>query len=141
MPVRFRIVGTALPGSTCGPSPDQPEGYSHIYVGVQRGREVVDMVPADAAEAVFELDVDIRAGKLGGPYIHGRQGERFIYLSWGELDGDDFRMFRRAKLHVDHLDPTEVDGRTVEGALTLTDHKGNPLCASVRPPRITWTIR
>ena len=107
-----------------------------------RGHDVVDLVAAHTSPtAVFELDVDVRNGKLGGPYIHGRDGQRFIYLSWGELDGDDFRMFRRAKLHVDHLDPTDVDGRTVEGTLTLTDDKGNPLCASVRPPRITWTVR
>jgi hypothetical protein len=138
---RFRIVGSDLPGSTCGPSSDQPGGYSHIHLGIQRGREVIDLVAADEAKAVFEFDVDIRNGRLAGPFIHGRQGQRFVYLSWGQLIDDDFRMFRRAKLHVDHLDPAQVDGQVVEGKVTLTDGRGHPLCASVRPPRIVWTIR
>jgi hypothetical protein len=117
-------------------------GYAHIHVGVQRGREVVDLVPGDAPSAVFEFDVKVKGGRLAGPYIHGRDGQRFIYLSWGESDdGADFRMFRRAKLHVDHLDAAAVDGHTVEGTLALRDDCGHPLCASVRPPRITWSVR
>ena len=34
---------------------------------------------------------------FGGPFVHGRKGERFLYLSWGAVD-PDFEMFRRAKL-------------------------------------------
>ncbi len=138
---RFRIIGTDLPGRTCGPSPEQPDGYRNIHVGVQCGREVIDLVPGDAPKAVFEFEVAIRAGRFAGPFIHGRGGQRFIYLSWGELAAGEFRMFRRAKLHVDGLDPGAADGRVVEGVLSLSDANGNPLCASVRPPRVTWTLR
>jgi hypothetical protein len=52
-------------------------------------------------------------------------------------------MFRRAKLMLDVI-PAEVlaaaarEGLLV-GRLGLTDAHGNPLCARVEPPHITWT--
>jgi hypothetical protein len=49
-------------------------------------------------------------------------------------------MFRRAKLMLEHLDPTVLEGHTVEARLGLTDAKGHPRCAAVRPPDITWTV-
>ena len=137
--MRIRIEGTDLPGSTCGPSPQRPDGHHNIHVGVQRKQEVVDLVAGDADEAVFEFDVPVKNGKFGGPFIHGRDGQRFVYLSWGVVEDGVFHMFRRAKLHVDHIDTGAADGHTVEGRLGLTDAKGHPLCASVRPPRIAWS--
>ena len=110
MPARFHIVGTDLPGRR-----------GNVHVGVQRGREVVDLVPGDATQAEFAFDVAVRNGRFGGPYVHGRGDERFVYLSWGELGHGTFRMFRRAKLQLDSLDPAACDGRTVEGRLGLTD--------------------
>ena len=141
MSAHFRIIGTDLPGASCGPAPTESGRYSAVHVGVQRGTDVVDLVRGDAPQAIFEFDVDVRAGKFGGPYVHGRDGQRFIYLSWGELINGEFAMFRRAKLQLDSLDPVGCDGRSVDGRLGLTDAKGHPLCASVRPPTITWTTR
>jgi hypothetical protein len=114
--------------------------YTSVHVGVQRGKEVVDLVRGDATQAVFEFDVAVRAGKFSGPHVHGRAGERFIYLSWGELAHGTFHMFRRAKLHLSSIDAEACDDRTVEGRLSLVDDRGLPLCASVRPPRIEWRI-
>ena len=114
--------------------------YTSVHVGVQRGKEVVDLVRGDASEAVFEFDVEVRKGKFSGPYVHGSHGERFIYLSWGARIHGHFAMFRRAKLQLDSLDAEACDGHTVEGRLGLTDAKGHPLCASVRPPKITWVV-
>jgi hypothetical protein len=128
MPAHFRIVGTDLPGK------------AHVHVGVQRGRDVVDLVSSAAAVAEFAFDVDVRNGRFTGPYVHGKGDERFVYLSWGEIVGGTFTMFRRAKLQLDSLDPATCDGRSVEGRLGLTDDRGDPRCASVRPPTITWTV-
>ena len=58
----------------------------------------------------------------------------------GEVVDGDYRMFRRAKLHLDQFEPADVDGRVVEGRLGLTDGKGHPLCASVRAPLIVWSM-
>ena len=141
MSVHFRLIGTDLPGSTCGRAPTESGEYNSIHVGVQRGKEVVDLVAGDAQQAVFEFDVAVRNGKFSGPYVHGGSRERFIYLSWGELIYGHFKMFRRAKLQLDSLEPEACDDHTVEGCLGLTDAKGHPLCASVRPPKITWHVR
>jgi hypothetical protein len=51
-------------------------------------------------------------------------------------------MFHRAKLRLDAV-PDEVmtaaiDGDVLIGRLGLTDDKGWPLCATVRPPQIEW---
>ena len=140
MSVHFRLIGTDLPGASCAPSPADPDGYTSIHVGVQRGKEVIDLVRGDAPQAVFEFDVNVRNDKFSSPYVHGGSRERFIYLSWGELTHGHFAMFRRAKLQLDSLDPIACDGHTVEGRLGLTDVKGHPLCASVRPPKIMWTV-
>jgi hypothetical protein len=82
---------------------------------------------------------------LRGPQIQGSPGKRFIYLSWGVVDSaGGFRMFRRAKLWLDAV-PQDVMAAAVErgelaGRLRLTDD-GWPVCASIRPPRITWSAR
>jgi len=140
MTAHFRIVGTDLPGLTCGPSPERPDGHHNIHVGVQEKQDVVQLAPGDADEVVFEFEVPIKNGKFGGPFIHGRDGQRFVYLSWGVVEDGVFHMFRRAKLHVDHIDTGAVDGHTVEGRVGLTDAKGNPKCASIRPSGIEWKI-
>lgn len=141
--VRIRILGTDLPGSRWG-------DHAHVHVGVQRGRAVVDMVPGGAARAVFELDARLVSTEDGpdlrGPYVHGRRGERFLYLSWGDLPpGGEFAMFRRAKLHLSVLPAEQLHaaarGGVLEGELRLTDGCGGPLCASIRPPAIGWQVR
>jgi Family of unknown function (DUF5990) len=85
------------------------------------------------------------APDVTGPYIQGRPGGRFIYLSWVTVDdSDSATMFRRAKLWLDSGVPSEIlisaarRGRLL-GRLRLTDAKGNPLCAAVRPPSIEWS--
>lgn len=138
MEVRIRVTGRELPGLVwCG--------HERVHLGIQRGREVVDLVPADAEVAVFDLTVGVTVDPEGradfrGPYVHGRRGERFLYLSWGDVGRDGrFAMFRRAKLHLSGLPEADLAGHgRFEGTLSLTDARGGPLCASVRPPRITW---
>ena len=148
----IRIEATDLPGRRVGAAADALR-IGNVHVGVQRtvGRvaEVVDRVPADAASATWDLDVTAREidGLLDvcGPYVHGRPGARFLYLSWGTVDGDGFTMFRRAKLLFGDI-PTGVLRAAYDGAgvlvgwLGLTDPAGEPLCARVRPPVITWTL-
>jgi hypothetical protein len=80
---------------------------------------------------------------LKGPYIQGPRGGRFIYLSWGTVDDPGtFEMFRRAKVWLEAVPlpvvERAVDGGLLVGRLGLTDPKGHPLCASVRPPAIEW---
>ena len=80
-----------------------------------------------------------------GPHVQGKRGDRFIYLSWGTVDDrGTFEMFRRTKLMLaavpdDVLDAANRPGRALVGALELTAADGSPVCAAVRPPKISWT--
>ena len=141
---QLRIVGRRLPGSSWS-------GRHGIHVGIQRGNDVVGLVIGDAADAVFDIDLDIVVGLDGqpdfrGPYVHGRRGERFVYLSWGEVDDTGtFAMFRRLKLHLAPLAEqsaadTLLKARKIQAVLELTDTRGRPLAASVRPPWVTWRV-
>ncbi|MGH3675355.1 MAG: DUF5990 family protein [Mycobacterium sp.] len=144
--MQIRIVGRNLPGRDCGRGDNFP-GYTNIHVGVQRKNrpdELLDLHPGDAAEATWTLDCEVDGSDVRGPYIQGPPGGRFIYLSWGTVDGDGFAMFRRAKLMLsdvpgDMLAEAAKSGLLV-GSLGLTDAKGHPLCAAVRPPVIDWSV-
>jgi Family of unknown function (DUF5990) len=138
--VHIEIHGRDLPGRTCC-------GHTDVAVGVQRGKEVVDLRPADAGAVVWAFDVtDVRdragAADLRGPYVHGRPGGRFLYLSWGGVGADGWpRMFRRAKLMLDPAVLADAAGETLVAELSLTMADGSPVCAAVRPPAITWSVR
>jgi hypothetical protein len=144
--VLIRIEGTQLPGRDCGRRGDFP-GYSNIHVGVQRKNrreELLDLHPGDADTAVWTLDCSVQGVDIRGPYIQGPPKGRFIYLNWGTVDdAGRFALFRRAKLMLEDV-PADVRDAAVAsgllvGSLGLTDGKGNPVCASVRPPQISWT--
>lgn len=150
--MRIRIDAVDLPGLTCpAPADGNVSVYGNIHVAVQRRdrpAELLEPQPGDAKSATWTLECTATASPTGtdikGPYVQDRLGRRFIYLSWGTVDESGvFTMFRRAKLMLDVI-PAEVlaaaarDGLLV-GRLGLTDACGNPLCARVVPPQITWT--
>ncbi len=133
-----RIVGINLPGRAWST-------YGNIHVGVQRRNEVVDIVPGDADEAVWEFPIEPTGGDFRGPHVQGKRGERFLYLSWGTVDEDGrFAMFRRAKLMLGAVDQSVLDaatqpGHRLQAALSLTEGDGAPRCAALRPPAVSWT--
>jgi len=148
--VQLVIEATDLPGSSCPPGADFP-GYDNIHVAVQRRGspgDLLDLHPGDAATARWVLECKTTPTPAGlditGPYVQGRPGARFVYLSWGTVDGDGgFVMFRRAKLMWAGVDQATADAAASAGRITarlgLTDARGNPLCAAVRPPLIEWS--
>jgi hypothetical protein len=142
--ILVRILGRRLPGRTCGP-------YTDVIVGLagKVGCDPTDSVPADTCEARWETRIDVREGKDGlaafrGPAVNGPPRERFLYLTWiGRTGGAAPAMFRRAKLRLDAV-PADVLAKSLRsgvlvGRLELTAADGMPVCASVRPPSITWT--
>lgn len=148
--MQIRIEGTDLPGRVCAAGPDFP-GYRDVHVGVQRRdrpAELLDLHPGDAPSAVWTLDctaVPTATGvDLSGRYIQNRLGGRFVYLSWVTVDAAGaVTMFRRAKLMFDAIAPDSITAAMESGLLTarlgLTDGRGLPLCAAVRPPAIQWS--
>ncbi|MFE7511652.1 DUF5990 family protein [Streptomyces sp. NPDC057540] len=150
--MRIRIDAVDLPGLTCPPGDPSGAAHRNVHVAVQRRdrpAELLDPQPGDAVRATWTLECTTVASPAGGPdvkgpYIQGRPGSRFIYLSWGAVDdGGSFTMFRRAKLMLDAVPARDMDaaagGGLLVGRLGLTDARGEPLCARVVPPRVTWT--
>lgn len=148
-PVGFLAVtieGFDMPGRSCEPT-GAGDRYENVHVGVQRGKDVVDLVPGDAEGPRWSFDVASRLCDdgtidVGGPFVHGRRGDRFLYLSWGVAD-ETFRMFRRAKLHFADCDPEVLAAAVTAGRLVcqvrMSDACGHPRCARVRPPDALWT--
>jgi hypothetical protein len=105
----------------------------------------VSRLPREA-EALASADPPALAAHVSAPVLllPGEPGGRFIYLSWGTVDGTaGFTLFRRAKLWLGAV-PADVLDQALDlgmlvGRLGLTDPKGNPLCAAVRPPVIDWS--
>jgi len=125
----------------------------NVHVGIQVGAAPEGLVAADAASAEWHVDVRVAAGDDGafdfkGPAVHGRRGERFLYLTWGDVDvsakGDGFAMFRRAKLMLGAIDPGLIRDAlerqvALVGTIDLTDGFGGPRCARVDAPALTWS--
>lgn len=145
--MQIRIIGTDLPGRDCPPGHNFP-GYPNVHVGMQTKRrpaELLDLQPGDATEVTWTIDCEVNGSDVRGAYIQGRPADRFLYLNWGSVNGNGgMEMFRRAKLMLDAV-PGEVFAKAVTsgllvGRLGLTDAKGQPLCAAVRPPAIEWSV-
>ncbi|MBV8290472.1 MAG: monooxygenase [Mycobacterium sp.] len=138
--MRIRVEGFDLPGRSCGPSPQRPGGHDNIHVAVQGRRgpdDVRGLVAGDAASAVWELEVTVvkppPSADVRGPEVHGRPGERWIYLTWGTVsDLGEFRMFKRGKVMVadvpDDVMAAACSSGVLVGRLALTNERGQPGC-------------
>ena len=146
--MKIVIVGKDLPGRTfC----DRDGGeLSNVHVAVQVGRDPFGLVPGDAPAAQWELDVRVEHSSDGevdfkGPAVHGKRGERFLYITWGAVTPGSFGMFRRAKLLLGPIDreivnAADTDGHTLVGVIRLTDDRGGPRCARVDSTALRWSV-
>jgi hypothetical protein len=126
-------------------------GGDDVVVGVQVGKDVVDIVPATVSTVRWTVSVDVvpTAGgglDVRGRAVHGRRGDRFLYLSWATRSATGgLTMFRRAKLMLDAVDQETLRaadrGGSLLASLSLTAPDGGPRCAAVRPPDISWSAR
>jgi hypothetical protein len=95
--VRIIVDGCDLPGARF-----VSDGalFQNVHVAVQVGEDPVEPVRGDAASARWELDVravlDDGGVDLRGPSVHGKKGDRFLYLTWGDVGRDgSFQLFAR----------------------------------------------
>lgn len=125
------------------------EDKTAVRLGIQKGKDVIDDVPADTESVIFtcplRVERNTKTGKPNflGPFAHGTPEERFIYLCWGERKGMVWYGFRRAKIHLKHIEWSTIEDclktdSSLEATLRMTDSKGGPLCASVGQAYITW---
>jgi hypothetical protein len=157
------IEGSELPGRSCRPEPDG-QGHENVHVALYsrvKDRPALTMpgnpwaatepVPGDAAAARWEAQVTVKEGPDGGfdfagPFVRGVRDDRHLGLAWGDLPGDGtLRLFRGAKLRLVDVDPALIEqalqpGHTLLARIRLTDASGNPVCARVHPPYLTWSV-
>jgi hypothetical protein len=137
--VLIEIRGRDLPGRRVA-------GHDNVHVGIQRKRTATELVAADVERARWELIVDVTdEGDVKGPHVQGRKGDRFVYLTWNDVAGDgSLTMVGRTKLMLAAV-PADVfaeagrAGWRLVGELGLTDERGKPRFAAVRPPVIAWS--
>jgi hypothetical protein len=157
------IDGFDLPGLSCHP---EPSGTVHRTVHVAltgrddgrpyldlpgRGAQALEPVPGDAPSARWELPVTVRRGDdgldFGGPFVRGARDDRHLGLAWGDVPGDGtLRLFRGAKLRLVDVEPGVIEaamrpGHRLVARIRLTDANGNPVCARVHPPALTWSVQ
>jgi hypothetical protein len=143
------IEGVDLPGRRCDANP-AGDPYEDIHVGLARRSETIELVPGDADLARWTIEVAVRhrgdgSFDFGGPFVLGQRGDRHLALRWGTLEPDGtFTVFRGAKLRFSDVPSSLVaealaSGGRLVARLGLTDQKGHPVCASVRPPDVVWS--
>ena len=113
----------------------------------------IEPVPGDAPSARWEMPVTVRRDDddfdfdfdFAGPYVRGVRDDRHLGLTWGDLRADGtLQVFRGAKLRLVDVDPGLIEqairpGRKLVARIRLTDARGNPICARVHPPYLTWS--
>ncbi len=160
------IEGTELPGLTCQPEPDGTvhrnihvalstrakgiaEGQPWLTVPLKPGL-AVEPFPGDAKETRWEVTVTVRGSAddgydFTGPSVGGDRTDRNLGLVWGEVHGDGMlQMFRGAKLRFADVPPAVITdamrpGHRLVARVRLTDDRGNPVCARLRPSHLTWS--
>ncbi len=131
--VVITLVAVDPPTEPCGPGVP-------VVAGVQK-RQQIDQVQVVAAETlVFEVTVSRSDnGDIRGPFVHGKRGDRFLYVVWGVgTAADDFERFGRTKVLFNDV-PPEVWSADLRCEFEATNDKDGPALASVRPRRVRWT--
>ena len=99
--------------------------------------------------AVGHTTLTLRARYLAAALAGGSGAvlsHRAAAAHWGFLaDDGTLRLFRGAKLRLVDVDPDLIEqalrpGHTLTARIRLTDVKGNPICARVHPPYLTWSV-
>lgn len=105
-----------------------------LSVGLQSGRDGVVRGDRVGTGFTFEAVVGVKEGPHGapdftGPLVHGRRGDRFLYVTWGTPTAPGgHEMFRRLKLH---LTPVTRKDWSAPGVSWEQIHAGRPLLATV----------
>lgn len=125
--LRLVIDVGPMPNVWCG----DPAALS---LAVQSGRDGLVHGVETEQGVRFEIEVGVKKARDGapdfrGPLVHGRRGERFVYLSWGHVTADDEHvMFRRLKLY---LSAVSRKGWSSPGIGWAAIERGDPVHVSV----------
>ena len=120
---------------------DPPAGVDYA---LQNGKgslyEIDQRQRSEGKDLVFEFLPTVREGvsdavaALGGPYIQGPRGQRFVYLDIGTCAGQaDSCWSRRLKVPLSGITMKMIAaGGVVEARVPGTGRDGGPTCATVK---------
>lgn len=146
--ITIEIICTDLPGTQW----DHLTGSrGPVHLGIQKDEEMIEAAPADLKRIVFQPVLRVRRHSDGtpnflGPFAHGPRAERFVYLVWAVVKSNaSVTMVGRIKLHLNHLTWAHIEKavtkkKPIKVTLTLTNDKGKPVHASVRPDAAKWEL-
>src|SRR5215831_1360346 len=160
-PMTVVIEGSELPGLSCQPDGDGTE-HRNVHVALYtRSKDqptltmpgdpwqAAEPVPGDSPAARWEVTVTVRQDDDGydfaGPFVRGVRADRHLGLAWGDVPGDGtLRLFRGAKLRLVEVPPGLIaeamrPGHRLVARVRLTDAKGYPVCARLRPQYLAWS--
>ena len=160
-PLTVVIEGSELPGLSCQPDGDEPE-HRNVHVALYtrskdqptlampgNSWQAAEPVPGDSPAARWEMTVTVRQDGDGydfsGPFVRGVRADRHLGLAFGDVPGDGtLRLFRGAKLRLVEVPPGLIaeamrPGHRLVARVRLTDAKGYPVSARLRPQYLTWS--
>lgn len=129
------------------PPPDTPFAVQEGSAGLVGATPRKD----DRLQFDFELRIGLREDGSGyqflGPFAQGTPRDRFVYLNSGRRAGQSGTPWdRRAKIKLLPI-PAELlkcvlakPGLVLCGTLDGTGRDGGPICASIAPDKVTWTV-
>lgn len=148
----IEVVCRHLPGIRFEDQNPGGIAYEPVYIGIQRGGDVIEAVPGNRKQVIFRPTFKIGRQPDGspnflGPFAKGTPQQRFFYLSWGVMhEHGRFEMFRRAKIHLNHLTWEHIR-RAASGKRPIkliisdmTGRDGGPLCGSVKAHQLNWEL-
>lgn len=124
---------------------DLPVCAPGTQVGLQRGKEeVVDAQPLTEGVLRFRFEVTVKSDSqdFAGEFVQGKRGERFVYLVWRT----GFQSMGRSKIGLNTTLPWELvevalaEGKSLAASLRLSDAKGRPTFASLKPDLVQWRV-
>ncbi len=150
MELKIKVICEDLPNKEfLEQSGTDPIDSQNIYLGIQRGNEIIEAVPINRKQIVFEPSFRVSPLAVGktnflGPYAKGTQRERFFYLSWAVKDKEgNLTMLGRTKVHLSHVLWSQVEelvssDKPLEIAVSLADKRGMPRFGSIRGDDLRW---
>ena len=117
-------------------------------LGIQEAKTVTQDVPFEGQELIrfsFPLLVDMGSSQpvFKGKFVQGPRSDPFIYLSWGDREGEAWVQVGRAKILLGTIPPGQLERALREsGALMariqMVDIHGKPAMGTLKPRQVAW---
>ncbi len=121
--------------------------YNNLRLGIQEKREVKQDVACSMRQARFmftlEVQIDGDTARFSGPVVQGSPGDQFIYLVWGERDGEEWKTSRRLKVPLSRIEVERIlhaiqTNQPLTMRIVMTNNKGEPISGALKSGQWEW---